>query len=812
MKRWAIVLALCLPCSAQLWSNQLATTRAANWTNAGIVGGGGIPSGTWTQCGATIAAYGTSGTPASPATIINAMNHTGTGYTGCSANTFVLLGAGTFWLNANIRNKGVSNTVLRGMGASQTQINVRTSTTCAGGITTCSASFEDNGGEFPGGIGTASVITSGLTQGSSAIVVTNPGQLSIVLNQTTLVIDGADTGFSGNSVAAGGTGTVGFAFDNGGFFQCGAGYAPAGSGTMNTSTSGTGTGTNFTSAWNGAQITVGGIQYTMSGIPTGTGQTTMTLTPAPPNATGVSYTVSPQGCSYDNPDAGGARVNRFQQEYVIVTGCTPNCTTSGSATLNIFPPVIHPNWPVINNPELWPIHSETCNTVGFENFSIDSAGTSGSFGINIADCINWWVKGVRESNSFAAGITDFLSSFGDVESNYCYNAGQSVSGTDPQSHDPSCYLDNGGGNNIWVNNIAQWTRLGLINGGPGAGKVFAYNFLVNCFESNTDLWQCLWDGHSNGDDYNLYEGNVTPQDYNDQTHGGKLATTHFRNLIFGWESCSNGNCAIGASQKGANLYCYAPLSNNRYENFIGNVCGTPTIYTGGYVFTNAEWFVAGTTGQVWNIGSGNSAASPPGSPGGPIPIDSITLSSTMWFDNWDYFNNATMVCTAAATPNANCTQDQRAGSAPTYPGLASPSTTLPASFFLSARPAWYSSSIPFPANGPDVTSGTLGYCNGTVNTAGQYALVAAISTANCAGQGMTTSGWGGHANAIPAMLCFLQTMSPSVPDGTGTISTFDAGAAGCNYYAATPPTTPAAPSRNMLLSSNGESREDAGNK
>ena len=98
---------------AQLWSGVLAPSRATDWTQAGIIGGSGIPSGSWTQCGSTIAAYGSSGSPASPSTIINAI-------TACSGtNEYVLLGPGTFYLNAAIRNVGVHNVELRGSAPSQ---------------------------------------------------------------------------------------------------------------------------------------------------------------------------------------------------------------------------------------------------------------------------------------------------------------------------------------------------------------------------------------------------------------------------------------------------------------------------------------------------------------------------------------------------------------------------------------------------------------------------------------------------------------------------------------------------------------------
>jgi hypothetical protein len=106
MNKAILAPALALLCSAplngQLWSGIIAPSRATDWTQAGVKGD--IPSRTWTQCGATIAAY--SGTAA---TINGAVNHTASGYTGCGANTYVQLGAGTFNLSTGIPQDGVLN-------------------------------------------------------------------------------------------------------------------------------------------------------------------------------------------------------------------------------------------------------------------------------------------------------------------------------------------------------------------------------------------------------------------------------------------------------------------------------------------------------------------------------------------------------------------------------------------------------------------------------------------------------------------------------------------------------------------------------
>src|ERR1700743_108864 len=89
---------------AQSSAGVIASTRAVDWTKAGIPGfssTGALPSNTGTQYGATISPG------ASAATILAAWNHTGSGYTSCGANTYVQLPAGTFNMTSGIVLTGV---------------------------------------------------------------------------------------------------------------------------------------------------------------------------------------------------------------------------------------------------------------------------------------------------------------------------------------------------------------------------------------------------------------------------------------------------------------------------------------------------------------------------------------------------------------------------------------------------------------------------------------------------------------------------------------------------------------------------------
>ncbi len=314
--------------------------------------------------------------------------------------------------------------------------------------------------------------------------------------------------------------------------------------------------------------------------------------------------------------------------------------------------------------------------------------------------------------------------------------GRVPDGVDPNPADPNG-IGITGEAVLVQNNIVQWTRDALFMSNSSVGNVWGYNFVANCFESTSDLYPCIYDGHSAGVDFNLWEGNVADQMAQDQTHGTHLAETYFRNFISGWESCFSGNCGTLPASKTSNVDAMQPLSFNRYMNAVGNVFGTHGVHdiSGAlYTFTNAEWFWNGTGyGHIWNIGSGNNCSPAGGCAGGPIPIDPLVASTDMWFDNWDAKNAATIVCTAPGVPVAACPGDQRGDSAPTYPGFSSPSTTLPASFYLSGRPSWWSSDIPFPAIGPDVTGGNVGQCGGTLNISGQFGGVGATNASQRAG-------------------------------------------------------------------------------
>src|ERR1019366_4926491 len=142
---------------------------AIDWSNSGVPGG--IPSGSWTQCGSTIqsATYGSGSIDATAA--INAA------IAACPTNTYVLLGPGIFLFNSSgagspqitLSRNGV---VLRGSGAEQTILN-STGTNQDGYITIGQGNDPGRGYGTNNPVTNSVNITSGATAGSTSIVVSD---------------------------------------------------------------------------------------------------------------------------------------------------------------------------------------------------------------------------------------------------------------------------------------------------------------------------------------------------------------------------------------------------------------------------------------------------------------------------------------------------------------------------------------------------------------------------------------------------------------------------------------------------------------
>jgi hypothetical protein len=154
------------------WAGILNPGRAIDWSTAGVTGG--IPSGSWTQSGSTIAAYsGTAGT------INNAL-------AACGARQYVLLGPGTFNLSSGIDYAAKSDCVLRGAGANQTILAFSGNASCGG--TASSVCLRSSDVNWKGGPSNLVNWTAGYVKGATVITLASVPNLKVgfpvILDQT----------------------------------------------------------------------------------------------------------------------------------------------------------------------------------------------------------------------------------------------------------------------------------------------------------------------------------------------------------------------------------------------------------------------------------------------------------------------------------------------------------------------------------------------------------------------------------------------------------------------------------------------------
>jgi hypothetical protein len=658
----------------QPWSGIISPSRAIDWSGAGIPGG--IPSGSWTQCGSTISAYSGTG-----ATITNAI-------AACRANQYVLLGPGTFNLSTGIDFGHKSFVALRGSGANSTFLV-----------------FSGNGSTPSCNTGNSQVIgicgpdstyinappahiynwSAGYAQGTNQITLSSTASITTVSSgsPTFLMLNQDDDGYTGYPAS-------GSSVDNGGYWVC------------------------------ANQISPG-----------------------------------PLGCSDNGPDGAmnSPLNNRWQYEIAVATAINGNVVT-------ISPPLKHPNWRSGQAPKAWLF--QTMQSSGVENLSVDLGNMSG-FGISIWGCYKCWVSGVRLMNFGQRGIAAFISTHLQLQNNYLFNG---------VGADPYGFILAGTADNLFVNNIIQHSRSGLVFDGTDSGTVLAYNFCINDITGSENMFPCLWD-HSAGDDFHLFEGNIASGVGIDGIHGTHLNETTFRNFFTGWESCANGQCG-GQPAKNFQTIAMSYRNANRYGNLVGNVLGTPGYHT--LYLTEATSSSSNAT-TVYNLGGGNGATSP------PILSDPLVHSTALLWANWDNVTNAARFCGNSSNTgwSTTCTSTSEVPTgAPAYPNSVPTvgdtgigQRALPASLYYSTKPSWFGS-LPWPPIGPDVTNGNVGQCGGALNVPGLFNGVPATSAAQCGGSPLNTA-WGGHVNTNPAMNCYLNVMG-GPPDGSGNALSFNASA------------------------------------
>ena len=384
-------------------------------------------------------------------------------------------------------------------------------------------------------------------------------------------------------------------------------------------------------------------------------------------------------CSYDGGH-GNSRSGRGQWQLVKVTAINGNQVT-------IAHPIQMPNWRSSQSPQaLWVNAARSGD--GVENLSIDLMAAPGGGGneanIVFLNATDSWVRGVRSVQADRNHVWVYQSTRITVRDSYFWGSYNGIS----QSYGVELF---GTASVLVENNMVQHNTAPYIINGSDTGSVFGYNFSIDNFRADVgSLMSATVHIHEVGASYALIEGNDGLGIMFDDWHGTTHFMTAFRNHFHG----DIANTPPKTEQTGvAQIGAFS-----RFFNVIGNVFGR-TPYYGTYEPTGAIG-----CGSTYIYCVGHSVAN-----GGPT--DANVKPNLFRWGNYDTVTG-TIRYVASEVPFGTAN----------FPNAVPATQTLPASFYLSSKPAFFGS-VPWPPIGPDVTGGTV-------------------------------SGYAGHANKIPARLCW----------------------------------------------------------
>jgi hypothetical protein len=420
------------------------------------------------------------------------------------------------------------------------------------------------------------------------------------------------------------------------------------------------------------------------------------------------------GSGFSTQGGPGGRSSRSQMQFVKITAVNGN-------NVSITPGLQMANWRSSRSPQVW--WTGTWNTFdGIENLTLDHSSNTEMAGITFHSAANSWVKNVRSIRANRNHIWAILAAHIQVQDSYFYGTKNAAS----QSYGFETF---GASDNLIQNNIFQHVSSPIMVGNV-SGQVVSYNYMTDHFVNFAGWLMGSINGHDAGVNMVLIEGNTTGLWLQDSLHGTQNFFTGFRNYLSGWESGKTGNTNP-----------FTAMAYNRFSNVVGNVLGRAgyhTKYEDSYGAANGD-----PNHSIYLLGfaeSGETTSS------AGVNADSRVKATLMRWGNYDVVTNSVR-WNASEVPSGLSK----------YANPVPSSQNLPASFYLSSKPSWWTSSVPWPPIGPDVNGGT---------------------------------GPGGKAYDIPAQVCFNNTGNDPA-FGSLNVRLFNANK--CYAQASTPTPKPAAP-------------------
>jgi hypothetical protein len=336
--------------------------------------------------------------------------------------------------------------------------------------------------------------------------------------------------------------------------------------------------------------------------------------------------------------------------------------------------------------------SMAASWAGVESLQVKANNTGYTANFAMDMCAYCWVKAV-ESNYADGDHVEVSWGFHDeIRDSYFSNAFLHTPGT----YDSDVKLVLKTSASLIENNIIERTHVAIMLEWGPAGNVIAYNYTMGEFDSGSpNVVIGGLDYHGAHPQFNLVEGNVMTVFYADSIWGSSSHTTAFRNWFVGTNhvcapasgrgtvSCSGSKGYYGYQAARAIQFSYLATKNFFIGNLVGSSqmqallkAGAPIPQADSVEYPASRPYEAA---QLWTFGYGsaNDDGLGTGCGGGVAPCHLEGNTATqLLHGNYD---NLTKLTTYA-------------------PGM---NNILPASFYLSGKPAWWGT-LAFPAIGPDI--------------------------------------------------------------------------------------------------------------
>jgi hypothetical protein len=244
-----------------------------------------------------------------------------------------------------------------------------------------------------------------------------------------------------------------------------------------------------------------------------------------------------------------------------------------------------------------------------------------------------------------------------VRDSYVHHSAEYGFGTDSYGIVLRC----GSAENLVENNIARYMNKPIQLNTTGGGNVIAYNYADNAWSTPGEWQETPIDTHCSFPHMELIEGNIAPHIGIATTHGNSGYLTFFRN----YSSSQFASPVIwndGTTVQTSNVEAMEFAGGDIGMNVVGNILGS----TGTTTALASQAYETADNGvpSIYTLGNGGSGLS---------DVAATTLFRT---GNYDTIHRSVVWSNAALT--------------------------LPPSLYLSSRPAWWPSGVPWPWAGPDL--------------------------------------------------------------------------------------------------------------